>query len=142
MRSLRWIGIYGLCFAVIVIVRIGLWVTKYQRIRAVLVRPCRPDLQADRIHTVARVVRAVSRSARFFPDASCLTQSIATQAILSWKHIPTTISMGVLKDDQGAFRVHAWVMWNGSVVLAGDEESVRDFSKILDLPTPEVSPIS
>ena len=142
MRTLRWIGIYGLCFAVVLAVRIGLWTTRYQRIRAVLVRPCGPDPQVERINTVARIVRAVSRSARLIPDASCLTQSIATQALLSWKRIPSVISMGVLKDDQAVLRVHAWVVWNDEVILEGDEDSVRDFSKILDLPTPTAAPIS
>ena len=140
MRILRWIGIYTICFLVVLFVRLGLWTSRYQKLRAMLVKPCSANPQPERRDTVARIVRAVSRSARFIPDASCLTQSISAQALLSWKGIPSTISMGVLKDEVGELKVHAWLVWNGTVVLEGTEDTVMGFSKILELPTTEVAP--
>ena len=137
MRTLRWAGIYGLCLLVVAGVRIGLWVTRYQRVRAALVRPCDPDPQVARRVTVARITHAVSHIARVIPDASCLTQTISAQAILSWKGIPSTISVGLKKGDANDLKAHAWLMWNDQVVLEGNEGTVLDFSKILDLPTPE-----
>ncbi len=136
MRRLRWAGIYGLSLLVVVVVRLGLWVTTYQRLRRLLVRPCPPDPQPERIRTVARLTRAVNRMARLVPDGSCLTQTISCQALLSWKGIPSTISIGVRKEGGSELKAHAWLLWNGAVVLQGNEESVRAFSKILDLPTP------
>lgn len=136
MKRLRWAAIYTLSIFVVMVVRIGLWTTKYQKIRARLVRPCSNDPQSDRNATVVRIVHAVETTARFIPDASCLTQSISAQALLSWKGIPTTISMGVLKDEEGVLRAHAWLLWNGKIVLQGDEETIKGFSKVLDLPTP------
>jgi hypothetical protein len=142
MKRLRWTGIYLLSLSVVIVVRIGLWTTKYQKIRARMVRPCSADPQRDRIETVARIVHAVEATARFIPDASCLTQSISVQALLSWKGIPSTISMGVMKDEGGVLRAHAWLSWDGRVVLEGNEETVKDFSKVLDLPTPVATPLS
>lgn len=136
MRRLRWAGIYGLSLIVVLIVRLGLWLTRYQRLRAALVRPCPPDPQPGRRVTVARIAHAVERIARLVPDASCLTQTISCQAILSWKGIPSTITMGLKKDGEGALKAHAWLSWNGQVVLEGNEGTLLDFTKILDLPTP------
>ncbi len=137
MRRLRWAGIYGLGIAVILLVRIGLWVTTYQRIRAALVRPCPSDPQPERHATVWRVIHAVERMAPVVPDASCLTQTISAQALLSWKGIPTTISLGLRPSSENGLDAHAWLVWNGRVVLQGDEDALADFSKILDLPTPQ-----
>ncbi len=136
MRRLRWMAIYTLSALTVLCVRVGLWTTKYQKIRRVMVRPCVQDPQPERIETVARIVHAVEATARFIPDATCLTQSISAQALLSWKNIPSTISMGVMKDDSDELRVHAWLVWDGGIVLEGDEQSISKFSKILDLPPP------
>ncbi|MFK7882456.1 lasso peptide biosynthesis B2 protein [Roseobacter sp.] len=136
MRILRRFKLYTICTLVILFVRLGLWMTKYQRIRSVLVRPCDADPQIQRKGTVIHTLRAVGRVARLVPDASCLTQTIAGQTLLSWKGIPTNINMGVMKDSEGTLNVHAWLVWNGVVVLQGDESTAKKFSKILDLPTP------
>nr|WP_083804587.1 lasso peptide biosynthesis B2 protein [Sulfitobacter indolifex] len=63
-----------------------------------------------------------------------LTQCIAAQAILSWKGIPTTISIGVKKAGEGDIRAHAWLMWNDELALDSSHERV-DFTKVLELPT-------
>ncbi|MEP0962810.1 MAG: lasso peptide biosynthesis B2 protein [Roseobacter sp.] len=136
MRLVRWSGIYVISLLVVLIVRIGLWVTRYQRIRSALVRPCAVNPQEDRRATVARITHSVSRIARFIPDASCLTQTISCQALLSWKGIPSTITMGLKKDGETGMKAHAWLTWNSQVVLEGDEGTLVDFSKIHDLPTP------
>ncbi len=136
MRRLRAAGLHILCLLVVVLVRIGLWVSSHQRLRRLLVRPCPADPQPGRIRTVGRVTRAVARMARLVPDGSCLTQTISCQAILSWKGIPTTIAIGVRKDSPTGFEAHAWLIWNDRIVLQGNEESVQVFSRILDLPTP------
>src|SRR6056297_846923 len=136
MKYLRWSAIYTVCIFVVVIVRIGLWVTTYQRIYGWLVRPCPHDPQPEREHTVARIVHAVERMARLIPDATCLTQTISAQAVLSWKGIPSTISMGLRKGSEDDLRAHAWLVWNGRIVLEGDEGTLSAFTKMLDLPTP------
>lgn len=136
MRAMRWAGIYSISLVVVLFVRIGLWVTRYQRIRAALVRSCPEDPQVGRRATVARVTHAVAQISRFIPDASCLTQTISCQAILSWKGIPSTITMGLKKEGAASLKAHAWLSWNAQVVLEGNEGTVLDFNKILDLPTP------
>ncbi len=140
MRILRGLGLYSLALGVVVIVRLGLWVTSYQRLRRLLVRPCPADPQTARIRTVGRVTRAVRRVARLVPDGSCLTQTISCQALLSWSGIPSTIAIGVRKEGAADLKAHAWLIWNERVVLQGNERSVQAFSKILDLPTPVLAP--
>ena len=139
IRVLRGLGLYSLTLMVVSLVRLGLWVTSYQRLRRLLLRPCPIDPQHDRLRTVARIVRAVGRTARLVPDGSCLTQTISCQALLSWIGIPSTIAIGVRKDGEGDIKAHAWLIWNDRVALQGNDGSVQVFSKILELPTPTLS---
>lgn len=136
MSRLRWFGIYSLCFLVVVTVRVGLWTTRYQTIRKRLVRPCAIDPQPERRTTVARICHATMSVARFIPDASCLTQTISCQAILSWKNIPTTITLGLQTDKGSSVNAHAWLNWNGIVILEGNEDTPQEYTSILDLPVP------
>jgi hypothetical protein len=136
MRTLRWAGIYVTCLAVVLVVRLGLWVLRYQQVHSRLVRPCPPDPQPGRRATVARITRTVARISRIVPDASCLTRTIAAQSVLSWKGIPTTVAIGLRNTSQDGFGAHAWLTWNGQIVMEGDESSVEEFARVLDLPTP------
>ncbi len=136
MLYMRRLGLYALTLLVIILVRVGLWVTSYQRVRRLLVRPCPVDPQPTRIGTVNRLTRAVWRTARLVPDGSCLTQTISCQALLSWLGIPCTIAIGMRKEGEADLKAHAWLIWNDRIVLQGNEDSVLAFNKILDLPTP------
>jgi hypothetical protein len=136
MQILRRTALFALCLVTVLCVRVLLWVTRYQRIRGWLVRSCTSDPQPERRGTVVHTARAIRRAARLVPDASCLTQSISCQALLSWRGIPSTIAMGVRKGTEGDLRVHAWLVWNDLVVLEGDEDTPSDFSTIARLPTP------
>lgn len=133
---LRRAGIYLLCAAVVVLVRVGLWTIRYQTLRRWLVRCCPPDPQPHRIATVARITRSVARVARLVPDASCLTQTIAAQALLSWKGLPSTIAIGLRKGPRDTLEAHAWLVWNGGIVLQGDDTTPQDYARVLDLDTP------
>jgi hypothetical protein len=136
MRTFRWAGIYGVSLMVVIIVRFGLWITRYQRIRALLVRPCDASPAGERKMTVARITHAVAKTARIVPDASCLTQCIACQALLSWKGIPSSIAIGLKKAGDAELKAHAWLVWHGQVVLQGESGASPEFNRILDLPTP------
>ncbi len=142
MRCLRWGLIFALVFATVIFVRIGLWLTRYQILHRLIVRPCNHTVDETQILTVRRISITTARVSRFVPGASCLTQSIACQALLSWKKIPSTISIGVHQDFVSRFEAHAWLSWNGAIVLGAEGQSVSKFSKILEIQTPLIKSIA
>lgn len=137
-RYLRKAAIHAICTVTVLLTRVGLWTMRYQTVHKGLVRPCSSDPQPHRRGEVVSVTRATARMARIVPDAKCLTQSIACQAVLSWRGIPSTIAMGVRKGEDGVPYWHAWLVWNETVVLQGNEATLAGFSKLLDLPTPDL----
>jgi hypothetical protein len=137
MRLGRRIVYQGVCFGVVLATRVGLWTMRYQALRRWLVKPCVAVPDPARRDVVMYTVRFVGGAGRFIPDASCLTQTIAAQAILSWRGVPSTIRVGARKDAAGTVHWHAWLIWNDIVVLQGNEESLAGFGTLLDLPTPD-----
>ncbi|MFK7867930.1 MAG: lasso peptide biosynthesis B2 protein [Roseobacter sp.] len=137
MRFLRRFGLYLLCFATVGVVRILLWTTRHQKIRAWLLSPCSTASTAHRQAAVGNVVRGIRRSACVIPAASCLTQTIACQAVLSWRGIPSVIEMGVRKEPGSPdLKAHAWLVWEDKIILEGDGETPSAFKTVQSLPTP------
>lgn len=62
---------------------------------------------------------AVESAARFVPGALCVAQSLAAQAMLVRRGVPSTIHFGFRRSATGAVEGHAWLEVDGRVV-AGD----------------------
>jgi hypothetical protein len=64
---------------------------------------------------------AVRLAARYVPGASCLTQAITAQLLLSWADVDSHLHVGVSRGDR--FEAHAWLECNGRVLVGGEESS-------------------
>jgi hypothetical protein len=71
--------------------------------------------------SVEQVVWAVRIVSRYLPGASCLTQALAAQALLTQSGFPSQVEIGVAKDDLRRLQAHAWVVCHGQVVLGGQQ---------------------
>ena len=75
---------------------------------------------------VWRRAHAIGRAARFVPRASCLTQALALQSVLSGCGEVCSLVLGVDKSAKpGAkinFEAHAWIEWQGRVIIGGNIE--------------------
>ncbi len=78
--------------------------------------------------SVEQLMWAVEVASRYVPGATCLTQAIAGQSLLSGAGYPSQVEIGVAKDEIGVakddklrLRAHAWVVCHGQVVLGGKQ---------------------
>ena len=71
--------------------------------------------------TVEQLVRAIRIVSRFVPGATCLTQALAAQALLTQSGFPSQVEIGVARDDLRRLHSHAWVVCQGQVVLGGQQ---------------------
>lgn len=74
---------------------------------------------AGAVGSVEQTVWAVGVVSRYVPRATCLTQALAAQALLTQAGFPSQVEIGVAKDDLQHLRAHAWVVYQGQVVLGG-----------------------
>ena len=73
---------------------------------------------------------AVRNAARLVPRASCLTQALAAQRILSRSKFRSEIKIGVVVDICGRLRAHAWLVSGGCIVVGGTPDQVGQFTEL------------
>ncbi len=66
---------------------------------------------------VQDIVWAVRRVSRAIPGATCLTQALAAQLLLSRRGYASRLTIGVARMSSNGLRAHAWLERGGQVVL-------------------------
>ena len=79
-----------------------------------------------------QVVWAVTLVSRYLPGATCLTQALAAQALLTESGFPSQVESGVARDDRRRLQAHAWVVCHGQVVLGGQQPNHYNSIIVLD----------
>jgi hypothetical protein len=105
---------------VVVLVRLSLW---FVPSRILLGRVSRmvtgAPLPADGNPVVRQVGWAVRAVSRRVPQASCLTQALATQILLARRGYSSQLRIGVVKEADAGFAAHAWVEIDGGILVGG-----------------------
>ena len=115
------------CLAVVVVVRLGLTMLSYNRVRRVVTR-----LDASEpagIGDLRRVAWGVAAAARLVPGASCLTQALSGQYLLARQGNASKIRIGIERDTGAELKAHAWLVSGDHIVLGG---SLGRFTHLVD----------
>jgi hypothetical protein len=108
-------------------IRLGLWLLPFRTLQRLLARlaqtPTAP-LEAGAA-TIGDVVWAVAGVSRYVPGATCLTQALAARVLLARRGQQTQLRLGVARSAAGEFQAHAWVEWQGRVVIGGADAPLR-----------------
>ncbi|MEL7166107.1 MAG: lasso peptide biosynthesis B2 protein [Pseudomonadota bacterium] len=142
-KTARRVLLFALCQVVVIFVRLALYVVKFSRIQKMLT-----SQRATNHKNEARafiIARNVQKAARFVPNASCLTQALSAQAVLSWFGVPTEMVLGASKSNadprllsgRPGTDFHAWLTWKGQVILGGEELETQTFVPLSRFPTIE-----
>jgi len=80
---------------------------------------------ADRA-TIDRVAWAVrTAGGHLFPARPCLPQALAARFLLARLGVPTDLRIGVQRPETENLRAHAWVEYEGEVLIGGTESPVE-----------------
>jgi Transglutaminase-like superfamily len=108
---------------VVGLIRIGLWMLPFRTVMRGLSVLTRRDVPESLEGTTAeqdldnRVGWRVKTVSRWIPGATCLTQALATQMLLSRRGQESDLRIGVAKGEGGKLEAHAWVELNGKVII-------------------------
>ena len=88
---------------------------------------------------VGKIGKAIERSSRHLPwKCACMTQAIAGKFMLTKRHYPGQILMGVDKPEPDKFDAHAWLMC-GDLFVTGESDHAR-YTVVMDFANPNPSP--
>ena len=119
--TIREYGVLLITFAVVVAVRISLWLLPSRVIIQFASHlPGARHVSVEGGQTEAStIVWAVDAIARRMPSASCLTQALSGKLLLAWFGHRSELCLGVAHADDRSLRAHAWLEREGRPVLGG-----------------------
>jgi hypothetical protein len=81
-----------------------------------------PDTRiAELPSDIAPAIHALDKSSRRLTFANCLTRALALRMLLASRNIATDLHIGARKDEQGQFAAHAWLTYNDTILVGGDD---------------------
>lgn len=107
----------GQSFILIWMIRISLWLFRFQSLNKWLLRLSSPEVQEVNWVEVKDIVQSVRACSRFVPYASCLTQALTARTLLRFKGQDPQLKFGVDKDESGQFSAHAWLEINERIII-------------------------
>jgi len=102
---------------VVAVARVTLWMLPLALARKVVATTTGAMKQIS----VERLVWAVKAASRWVPQATCLTQAMAVQALLARAGYGSRLEIGVAKDAAHRFEAHAWVTCGNRIVIGGPD---------------------
>ncbi len=110
-------------------VRLGLQLLSFRAIHQKLIKPYRASYPYpfSPLPSVNKVVWAVNVSSRYMPGrVKCLARALTTQMVASRLGYGLDLHIGVTKASHGQLEAHAWVVYQGAVVI-GDLPDIHRF---------------
>ena len=106
-------------------VRILLGTIKYQKTRNFFKRPVAKKQSRD----IEELLMGIRIAERRFPKKNCLTVAIAVERILAAYGFNCTLHMGAGKKANDMLHGHAWVKYNGQIIVGWYEgiEKLKEF---------------
>ncbi len=103
----------------VAVTRLALWLVPFARIRSLFrQRPLAAAFHPNLVRLpIERLAWAVQVASRPVPSASCLTQSLVLQFLLTRSGQASSVQIGVAKNTDRGFQAHAWVECAGRVLL-------------------------
>jgi Transglutaminase-like superfamily len=102
--------------ALVVAVRLALWIVPFVRLRRMVFALARPRAGQILLYQAEELSCAVRAVSRYVPRASCLTQALVLHILLRREGRPSKIQVGVNKT-AGRFHAHAWVESDERIVI-------------------------
>lgn len=124
-------------------IRLGLWLLPFQRLLALLDKfsqfNCARQVSSRQTSSgqvsVRKIVWSVNSVSNYIPGmkCKCLARALSTQVLMKrYGHAPK-LQMGIAKTGEGKLEAHAWVEFQGIVIIG----NLPDLSRFLPLPSLE-----
>jgi hypothetical protein len=115
-------------------IRLGLWLLPFKTLLGLLPRLSQITFTPNLSHSALlnKVVWAIDVSSRYMPGGvKCLARALTAKVLLDRLEHSPELRIGVAKDNQGTLEAHAWIEYQGQIVMG----NLKDLSRFVPLPT-------
>ncbi len=119
----------------LIAIRLGLSLLRFNTLLKLVTKISQPDersLSTSKV-TVGKIVWAVNASTRYVPGVKCLARALTTQVLMNQYGQSPELRIGVAKGETGKLEAHAWIEYQGWVVMG----NLQDLSRYMPLPSLE-----
>lgn len=117
-------------------VRLGLLLLPFRKLIKLITRISEGlshEIAVNKV-SLGQIVWAVNVVTRYTPGgAKCLARALTTQILMSWCGYKPELRIGVAKSETGNFEAHAWIEYQGQVVMG----NLQDLPRFVPLPSLE-----
>ncbi len=113
----------------LIAVKAGLYLLPFDRLRIWMARSTHPDENQQNINDMRKIVSAIERISQFLAPLriNCLPQALVGHRLLRQQGFDVQLRIGVLKNHGDQLTAHAWIEYEGRVVL-GDLRGLKQFA--------------
>lgn len=114
-------------------IRLGLWLLEF-RILLKVVNKFSTIKFPFPYTSLRKIIWAVNVATRYSPGgAKCLARALTTQILMNRNSYSPELCIGVARSESGEFEAHAWIKYQGYVVIG----HLPDLSRYIQLPSLE-----
>lgn len=128
---------YFLCMTVALLssLRLSLWLFSLSKVLNILKNTSQSQKPITRSITISKIVWAVNIATRYTPGSTkCLAKALTVQVLMSRYGYLPEFRIGVSKGETGEFKAHAWIEYQGRIVVGG----LSNLSQFIPLPSVEI----
>ena len=107
-------------------IRLILWIFPFRRVHKIVQK--KGKSKKNNHLNISRLMWAVNITSNYVFKATCLTKALTAQILLEQHGYSSVLRIGVNKE--GEFEAHAWVEYEGDVVM-GDSE--KEYVPLVDI---------
>jgi hypothetical protein len=108
-------------------IRLTLSLFSFSTLKKISKRFSRLNYNQKETKSIKDIIWSVRVAANYVPRATCLTQAITGQILLSRYNNPSKLKIGVMREEE--FEAHAWLEIDNKIVLG---ESENEYVTILE----------
>jgi len=123
-------------FLLLASIRIGLHLLSFKVLMRMIRKACQTDFQSvvAAPSPVENIAQAVDGISRYMPGKTkCLARALTAKVLLHQQGYVPKLQIGVAKSDHGSLEAHAWIEYEGQIVIG----NLRDLSRFIPLPSVE-----
>ena len=148
--------LFVVAFVLLAIIRLGLWLLPFRLLFNLLMQVRNPfsisanaqttdsNVRPNLFHSpgiflpvrsrsqgVRNIIWSINKASQYMPGGvKCLARAMATQVLMNWYCHRSELHIGVNKVPGGDFQAHAWVEYQGHVII-GDLKDLPKFKQLL-----------